>query len=371
MNSSPALEATGPSLTAGPSAQQGPLAPLAKLLFVLAAAGYLLEAAPGLSLSADPSALNAVLIWFVVVLSGSLLVREFREVCASGWILFVPLGLFKALTVAVQSFAFPALGSILGAEFVEPVDTAVGPFHVNLAGAWIGPVWLLAEVILYGLAVAWTTSLIVSRARGSFAGDLAAELRSSSVHLLRCWMTLLAGWVPLFAFVALAAFVITSGPTVQAPVGATLLVTLGFMLTFNLLTVAVLPGVVLFRDESWFMAMRISIRTAVRNGATLFPLALFQLLALGAIVYLHRRGWNEGSWHDATDLHTEIFWAGGYAHDSAWLASIEKVYGTAGAGWLAALGGLVLVALSIAIKLRVTRLMLEESKAAHQADRGT
>lgn len=370
MNSSPAPVVTELSLKGAARAQQVPLTPLSKLLFALATAGFLLEAAPRLSLSADPSALNAVLIWFVVVVGGSLFVREFREVCASGWVLLVPLGLFKALSVAVQSVAFLPQGPILGAEFVGPFHAEAAPGDVSLRGSGMGTVWTLFEVATYGLAVAWTTSLIVSRARGWFTGDLASELRSSSVQLLRCWMAMLAGWVTLSTVAALAVFVVTSSSTDPAPIGATILVFLSVVLIFNLLTVCVLPGVVFFRDESWFMAMRISIRTAVRNGGDLFPLVLFQVLALGAIVYLHRHGWNEGSWHHATELRTDFLWAGGYAHDSAWLTSIERVYGTAGAGWLASLGGLVLIALSIAIKLRVIRLLLAGPNAAHQARRG-
>ncbi len=45
-------------------------------------------------------------------------------------------------------------------------------------------------------------------------------------------------------------------------------------------------------------------------------------------------------------------------HDSAWLSAIEEVYGAAGAGWLPFLGGFVPMALSIAIKLRTTRLLI-------------
>ncbi len=112
----------------------------------------------------------------------------------------------------------------------------------------------------------------------------------------------LSGWGITFVLVLVALFAFSRIPTsavATAPI-------LPLILAINLATVAALPDLVYFRSLPWIQVLGISIRTALASRATLFPLVLFQLLALGGVVCVRRSGWFDGTWFDTTKMHSEF-----------------------------------------------------------------
>lgn len=305
-----------------------------------------------LALTQDPVLGEARLLWMpaLILLGGVLVVaatREWRVLTRSWAWALVPCGCMQLLAVfflivPVETLPFINVGPKISLE-VGGIDLSL--FRITL--------WKLLMLAMAMWAVLWNSHIVLHVVRHP---GLPRPFRSALVpawhETKRTWrrgsVAVIVGWVGAAGLPLLCLPLMEWGPLfVFLPV-----------VPWSLATAGLLPWVLMSKEPLW-KALLSGVRCGGRGAWRWALPVLLHLAVLGQIVFLQFRGSTGSGEEVRSQLEVSFRWPGGFPVESEWLVNYLAFLGAPSPEFLSALLAVALFLVAVAVRLRVTRIVLE------------